>query len=65
MKNELLRYAVPLQKGQGISDKLFRLISNRPTNDAFAKLPEEVVASLTDPDNVASLTDVLLYHGMS
>lgn len=34
-----------------------------PTNDAFAALPSDLVESLTDPDNVDDLTNVLLYHG--
>jgi hypothetical protein len=34
-----------------------------PTNAAIGALPAEVVESLTDPNNVDDLTDVLLYHG--
>lgn len=36
-----------------------------PTNDAFAKLPDSLVESLTDPENTEALTDILLYHVLS
>lgn len=33
-----------------------------PDNDAFAKLPEETVASLQEPENKEALADILTYH---
>ncbi|QBA64162.1 fasciclin domain-containing protein [Muriicola soli] len=33
-----------------------------PTNDAFAKLPEGTVESLLQPENKASLINILTYH---
>jgi len=36
-----------------------------PTNEAFDKLPADVLASLTDPDNVDDLINVLTYHVVS
>jgi transforming growth factor-beta-induced protein len=33
-----------------------------PTDDAFAKLPEGTVESLLLPENLQTLTDILLYH---
>ena len=36
-----------------------------PTNDAFAKLPADTVAALTDPANVGDLTNILAFHGKS
>ncbi|NNK10776.1 MAG: fasciclin domain-containing protein [Flavobacteriaceae bacterium] len=36
-----------------------------PTNDAFAKLPEGTVESLLQPENKASLTNILTYHVVS
>ena len=33
-----------------------------PTDDAFAKLPKEVVADLMKPENKAKLTAILTYH---
>ena len=34
-----------------------------PTNEAFAKLPAEVVKELMDPANVGQLTKILKFHG--
>ena len=33
-----------------------------PTNDAFAKLPKELLESLLKPENKATLTKILTYH---
>ncbi len=33
-----------------------------PTDDAFAKLPQETLDSLADPANAAELEEILLYH---
>lgn len=33
-----------------------------PDNDAFAKLPEETVASLQEPENKEALANILTYH---
>lgn len=33
-----------------------------PNNDAFAKLPQETVQSLQQPENKAALTNILTYH---
>ena len=33
-----------------------------PTNDAFAKLPEETIATLLQPENKETLTKILTYH---
>lgn len=33
-----------------------------PTDEAFARLPEGAVANLLKPENVAQLTQILLYH---
>jgi uncharacterized surface protein with fasciclin (FAS1) repeats len=33
-----------------------------PTNEAFAKLDKALLAKLLEPDNVATLTDLLTYH---
>ena len=33
-----------------------------PTNDAFAKIDEETLASLLLPENKSALTNILLYH---
>jgi transforming growth factor-beta-induced protein len=33
-----------------------------PTNDAFAKLPPEVLSDLLKPENKEKLTKILLYH---
>ena len=33
-----------------------------PTNDAFAKIPEEALADLLKPENVDQLTAILLRH---
>ena len=34
----------------------------RPTDEAFAKLPEGTVASLLKPENKQKLTEILTYH---
>ncbi|MDZ4780751.1 MAG: fasciclin domain-containing protein [Planctomycetia bacterium] len=36
-----------------------------PTDDAFGKLPEDVVAGLLKPENQAKLQSVLTYHVVS
>lgn len=36
-----------------------------PTNEAFAKLPKEVVADLLKPENKAKLASILTYHVVS
>jgi len=36
-----------------------------PTDDAFGKLPEDVVAGLLKPENQAKLKSVLTYHVVS
>ncbi len=36
-----------------------------PTNDAFAKLPEGTVATLTQPENKEKLSGILTYHVVS
>ena len=36
-----------------------------PTDDAFAALPEGLVAALLLPENVAALTSILTYHVVS
>lgn len=33
-----------------------------PTNDAFAKLPSEVISQLFSPDNIAKLKSIVDYH---
>merc|ERR1719491_151592 len=37
-------------------------IFQAPTNNAFAKLPQELIDFLLLPENVQTLTDILLYH---
>lgn len=49
----------------GIADTLATLGNATlfaPTDEAFAKLPADILAALTDPANTELLTNVLLYH---
>lgn len=50
-----------LETLQGIGP--FTLLA--PTNEAFAKLPQTVMDSLLDPDNLDRLKEVLMYHVIS
>ncbi len=36
-----------------------------PTNEAFAKIPQDALASLLKPENKAALTGILTYHVVS
>ncbi|KNC83613.1 hypothetical protein SARC_04148 [Sphaeroforma arctica JP610] len=58
----LLDLVVKADLAEALSDPTTTLTVFAPTNAAFEKVDAATLEFLSDPDNIAALTDVLIYH---